>query len=1325
MRYLASLLLALPCWATVTFQVAGVTPTQAILDINLSAALGAACLVEVSTSPTYSPLINDVDETQFSGAGHTSRPGALGAGTPSIQFPVGLRAALLNTAGARVSRALSAATTYYFRINNDSACDSGGAATGAFTTATIPAGRTSNEAIATDPASPGVAAWPQQSGTTQLTDPQTGLTIVPIQVPGDQIAHATTGVVFSTPYDPTGAWGSCAAFPCTYTGTSQSKLLLPIPLSTGQGGLQPSYEITTWGFLDYLTPHISMSADAARVVNFCLWIGGACQGSTLTKTLSTSPTIYTLGASANGMTDWSPNPMFNGHLMTQRTGSVTVSGLVATAGAGTFAPPYASGTPITINGTIYQMSGAATDSDLQISLITAPTAGTYSFTLNPTYLAVWAATATSQTLNIQSTGNTWDYETDFEAQMDSSPMQQGANNTGGPLITVGGCPGYLAFHQGGTYWESATCASRNFLGQFVVPNIANNPTGPGSSSQLPSAQADAVVYDPANAGVFFTAIPAFNGETALVKGIYSGAYGAVAGGTYTPVCGSTPCITWSATESSLDARAIAYSAEYAADCCSQGWTMAGGCPDGTFMLQNTLAQQGAAGWLMVYNPATTSVVAMRRSSDWYPSGGAAGFHSIMPRCAIVGGKRMIGFGAQGSALGITFTQLFSGTDTFPSIGPYLTKLAAGLPNTGTVACPAYTAGIIAAADWPGGTNNPGNICSSITLAEPAWEDPSPYAKAVTGLTVAPGGTALTSSGNIFLRQHAGKYIALPDANHLITAYTNASAISISPAMSGGACSVSCSGTILAEPPASLTGNPAYNTADYSFRVPHVGDPAFVDYPTSGVPQPSANTYLYVNTEPLLFIRMGEDCIGTVVASFACVQRNYGGTSSVKNWPIPTYLGLDANINDFYINNGVAEWDTVWNTTDDPSGSLGISVIDYLDQAGHATRSTGISSIKDSSGSCPVQTQAVGGIADDCYLTRYGANFTYVTAPEQRTLLTAPFHALLGEGGPNNVDTHLAWNYAVPSTHISDMRPINGASSPSATGSRVSGSLFHWTYIQRGFASAAAAMAADQTLPTLAWCGTHPMLNASGPSAVIDGTSANWYKYVTVIAANEGVSGSAPGDLYANCPGASILSANVAGVADGGDKIDITVVPMGAWVHGLVQVDVANQNLTAAPERWLGHALALQRWFDPFWSVRFTPDDRGILFQTIGADYSKSLTFMALPPPLIYDSNNGADYIPQTVTFTAPAGTNQVAVEFGYDTGLGFYCTPRAEACIKGSQTDMSWAYETTGTWTPLACTSTCTIVVPTISGRLAYMRPKFYASGVLMRTGQTQLIAVP
>jgi hypothetical protein len=79
---------------------------------------------------------------------------------------------------------------------------------------------------------------------------------------------------------------------------------------------------------------------------------------------------------------------------------------------------------------------------------------------------------------------------------------------------------------------------------------------------------------------------------------------------------------------------------------------------------------------------------------------------------------------------------------------------------------------------------------------------------------------------------------------------------------------------------------------------------------------------------------------------------------------------------------------------------------------------------------------------------------------------------------------------------------------------------------------------------------------------------------------------------------------------------------------------------------------------------------------------------------------------------------------------GSYCTSRREACVANSSsapptdgTTDPFKYETTDTWTPIACTTTCTIVLPVLPGHIAYAKPVFYDSGgAWVSDGAVQLV---
>jgi hypothetical protein len=199
-------------------QVAGVTSTQA--KITYAAPDTGACTVEVSESPTYRPLVHDVDPVLFAGSNLDTRVEGIVSGRQRV-FVAGKRRAEKGVDGRWYSRALQAFAAHYYRIT----CGSS-QASGTFTTGNIALGNTYNDAL---PADPGVSsrpyysavgsyAWPEflnwnnQDPTARqeaIIDPQTGMLLKRVALPQDQpITYLPGGGdhTFTAVRDLNGAW---------------------------------------------------------------------------------------------------------------------------------------------------------------------------------------------------------------------------------------------------------------------------------------------------------------------------------------------------------------------------------------------------------------------------------------------------------------------------------------------------------------------------------------------------------------------------------------------------------------------------------------------------------------------------------------------------------------------------------------------------------------------------------------------------------------------------------------------------------------------------------------------------------------------------------------------------------------------------------------------------------------------------------------------------------------------------------------------------------------------------------------------------------------
>jgi len=184
----------LACAAVTNVRVVGTTATQAILAYT--APDNSSCTVAMSPSAGFTPLARDVDPSLFSGANSDGRPGSIAAGRSRL-FVAGKRSVERDIAGNNSSRALQAATTYYFRIT----CPSDGStATGTFETTTIPNGVGFGEPIPTDPGSAGNYLYPTFSKTdrgSSAIDPHTGALVKNLTLPGDVQGGASVGMTSS------------------------------------------------------------------------------------------------------------------------------------------------------------------------------------------------------------------------------------------------------------------------------------------------------------------------------------------------------------------------------------------------------------------------------------------------------------------------------------------------------------------------------------------------------------------------------------------------------------------------------------------------------------------------------------------------------------------------------------------------------------------------------------------------------------------------------------------------------------------------------------------------------------------------------------------------------------------------------------------------------------------------------------------------------------------------------------------------------------------------------------------------------------------------
>lgn len=165
--------------------------TSRQITLSYTAPDASVCTIEVSEDPSYSPVVNDVNASLFTGANSDDRTGSLGAGTTSRQVLIGTiqnpAGTISNLAGdsKRYGRALQPVTTHYIRVT----CGTH-TGTGSIATKNIPLGLARGDEQPM--ASAGTYAFPSIHATDRtqtIIDPNTGIKLRKLSQPGED----TTG----------------------------------------------------------------------------------------------------------------------------------------------------------------------------------------------------------------------------------------------------------------------------------------------------------------------------------------------------------------------------------------------------------------------------------------------------------------------------------------------------------------------------------------------------------------------------------------------------------------------------------------------------------------------------------------------------------------------------------------------------------------------------------------------------------------------------------------------------------------------------------------------------------------------------------------------------------------------------------------------------------------------------------------------------------------------------------------------------------------------------------------------------------------------------
>ena len=1323
-----SILSACPCLAVISnFRVAGTTATQAL--IAYTAPNGSACTVAVSQSAGLTPLALDVDPNTFANSNSDlSRPSTVAAGL-SRTVVVGQRTAQYATAGPysglrHFSRALQADTPYFGQITCPS---TGDILPFTFTTGNIPLGQTYGDPWLQDPTHPGDQPWPESLGgltPESFIDPLTGTLQYRVGLRGNMptIWNLPFGSAFNqgqvTPCDSAGPWTTPCAIVSgggggqTTIGNSAAVLVLRSQM-TGGGPWNTSYG--NFFSLDQISLSLTGSSSAAtEVLNICLSMNGGISCASPAKQLpplTTASSTVTGGGSAPtayynplsfGADEWvvDTNPRFNLPEASPHSGTGTVSGTTLTNSI----PP---------TGDLFSLYWAG--GTIRISTVSTTDACTTPPNTN------------------------------------SSVEYRIASFIDGYNLTVTGTP-----PQGAVYWCEdnfaimlwrATPDSNTIALSNAVLNLSGSPF-----PSYPDNGAGLDCFDTLSYGGWFCLYgPLFwvnpSGPEVVYYGMPQGA-GVNASGS--PIANSWSQVTAPTGESaSIDQTQSNLTFYMVGEDPAGGGPLViqGGFNPGSAPVQTT-APQSPAGIPQIGNATVTSTTAY--SVTW--SNGVT-FTNLTP---------------QSTMSESVFDQAEAFDPTFNSsyYSNHNCNLA-GAASQGNFIFACYSQG----GDSPAwvfvfspGNRNPANAGSAggpqiigmmntfntpqgpVSIGQGAMTGRSLHAFGATGETgwFAIGGNIYqpinTSTANIPASgpEPCTFYGLTGNTNDCIliqiSSYTHANVTGYEP--------------YFASPTSPFTGAPG------ELRTTQIGDTACVTTTSAG----------WCNA------------MGGATELWTLRIKNYGGTQGAWVFQRNTYGA------ELAVTGPIALW---WSSYQSliPPGSVnqGTAVQVYW------SPTSGCGGSPDPHGSCllmdPNETNAhneqqAGGVSQAsspptwsqpfwgwpfAYQTEIGSIPATLSLPfANQTPNQAggvnyvaeepPFAGVFGHPWGDDAGSHSNG----PGTNASsyerlrafDNLPVGaGQNEPTFTAVAGQAQLYCATPTSNidaddifgyqgpgagcntGTAGNGCVAINRKLMATGVSCGSHPVIDVSGPSSAILSGIAGSYTYCIVRVNGECESGSTVGQIYVNCPGvlavggaAGCGGSTVHGGTPLGVGNDICVGNIGNGANAIIQYSLNQTDYTGATRRAVVNATARLRMVYDFENNQLLPDNSWILYRQEWLNYQRPEMWMAMnlpyPPDDPGDSVARGTFVPMTVSLNPPAGlaVNNAIIEFGYQeygAPQQLNCTTRNDACIAttNSVTPGNQPFNLASQNLPGApCTSGCTIAIPAISQRILYYQVQYRAA---------------
>lgn len=1332
-----SILSACACQAAIgNFRVLGTTATQAL--VAYTAPDGNACTIQLSQSAGLTPPALDVDPGTFANAdSDLGRPSTVTSGLARI-LVLGQRTAQYATAGTysgvrHYSRALQTYTRYFGKITCPSTGDT---LPFTLTTSNIPLGQTYGDPWLSDPTHPGDQPWPESLGGAtpeSFIDPLTGTYQYRLGVRGNawQVWIGTFGSALNqgqtNPCDTAGPWTS----PCNVTsgpgGTTVGNSTAPLVIRPFFNANYGTSWYGSFNTIDQLSVSLTGSVNSAtasnRVIDVCLSLNGgaSCASSTWQLTMGQSSSQQVAGQAPAtvwatpqlGTIPWllDTNPRFNMQEASPHSGTATVIGNVVannpnasgTPGSDLFSLYWVTGgnghirlsanndacitPPANTTSTEYAITGLVDGSHLTVA--GTPPTGSVHWCANNFAVLAWRDQAPTDGSTVSLTAASMN-------SMSSGYPGYPDNGAGTACFSKLVYGGYFCLF-GGLYWINPVGPAVAYYGQPQAAGVNASGTAITNTwtvTGAPTPESASIDQTQSNLTFYMVSYDPAGGGPLVIQGLFNP--GAPPTQPTVPQSDNGIPQIQNATVTSTTPYSVTW---------NNGMTFTNLTPQSS--MPESIVQQMAA-----FDPTfKASYFAHSSTGGWNCAlTGAMSAGVFYFVCASIGGD---------SPGWVIAFQPGDGNPTH-----------AGQPGGPRIV------GAINTFNTPPGQVSAGqgaltgrSVHAIAETGETGWlaVDGNQYAPINTSATSVPasGGSCATYgllAGNDCL--------LIQIDSHTVRGVTGYEPYFASP-----------SGPFL--------GTPG------ELRTTQIGDTACIAASTAG----SCSWPNQTNELVTLKLKNYGGTDGAWV-----FQRNAYGAERAAAGPItlwwqsyqssiaPTSTGTSGAVQVF------------WNPTagcggaPDPHGNCMLQ--DNNEYHGHAEwRNGGASQVVN------VPEWKVPGAANaladwpNVYQTLIGpvpailqypaANVTSYAVPEVNYVLSsAPFAGAYGVpfqpdgGGHPNAAGVNAGPYET--IRAFDNVPIQGGSYDPRF-SLVSGQLYSYrpgTVIDPDdfYTSGATAYINRKLMATGAACGSHPLIDISGPNSTIGAGTSNSYDYCVARAGGECYSGSLAGDVYVNCPG--VLYPNCSGVAThGGTPMgvgnDICVGNVAKEANAITQYTMDRTDYAGAYSRVLVSATSRLRMVTGFEGNQMLPDNSWILYRQEFLNYQRPDMWMALYPP--YPPDDPGDsvargtFVPMTVSLKPPAGlgVNNAIVEFGYQeygAPQSTNCTTRNDTCIataslvpSGNQPFYFASENPAGA----PCAAGCTISIPAIPQRILYYRVKYRANNAVLAASPLSAVVVP